>query len=50
MTEELRFIFIKCKSTRNMGDDSAKTVENNGVTFNAIPTVPNDRNHKEIYD
>ncbi|XP_060606414.1 glutamate receptor ionotropic, kainate 2-like [Ruditapes philippinarum] len=50
MTEELRFIFIKCKSSRNTGDGSTKTVENNGVTFNAIPTVPHDRNHKEIYD
>ncbi|XP_053396125.1 glutamate receptor ionotropic, kainate 2-like isoform X3 [Mercenaria mercenaria] len=51
MTEELRFIFVKCKSTRNTGgDQGTKTVENNGVTFNAIPTVPNDRNHKEVFD
>lgn len=46
MTEELRFIFVKCKSTRNTGKPVDKTVDNNGVTFNAVPTVPN----KEAFD
>lgn len=45
MTEELRFIFVKCKSTRNTGEKDKKAVDNNGVTFtsNAIPAVPNDK-------
>lgn len=53
MTEELRFIFVKCKSTRNTGEKEEKTaVDNNGVTFtsNAIPSVPNEKIHKEVFE